>query len=138
TALARCADLVVVPTRMEIYAAVSKQLREIFHRFTPLVEPLALDEAFLDVTGSEALFGPAAEIGRRIQRTIAQELGLDASVGVAPNKFLAKVASAHDKPRGFTVVDPRNVHAFLDPLSVAKIWGVGKRAEERLGQLGIH
>ncbi|TWU17309.1 DNA polymerase IV [Novipirellula galeiformis] len=138
TALARCANLVVVPTRMEIYAGVSKQIREIFHRFTPLVEPLALDEAFLDVTGSEALFGSSAEIGRRIQRTIAHELGLDASVGVAPNKFLAKVASAHVKPRGFTIVEPANVHTFLDPLSVAKIWGVGKRAEARLGQLGIH
>ncbi|QDS94271.1 DNA polymerase IV [Roseimaritima multifibrata] len=137
TALARCPDLVVVPTQMELYAAVSKQIREIFHRFTPLVEPLSLDEAFLDVTGTQALFGSSAEIGAQIQRTIADELHLDASVGVAPNKFIAKVASAYVKPRGFTVVTPEDLHSFLDPLPVDKIWGVGRRAEARLGELGI-
>lgn len=137
TAIQRCPDLVLVRTRMDVYAGISRKIREIFHRYTPLVEPLSLDEAFLDVTGSEALFGPAVKIGREIQQAIFDELELHASVGVAPNKFLAKVASGHAKPRGFTVVDPDDVHAFLDPLSISKIWGVGKRAEEKLGRLGI-
>ncbi|MCM2369777.1 DNA polymerase IV [Aporhodopirellula aestuarii] len=138
TAVQRCAELVIVRGRMDVYAGISRQIREIFHRYTPLVEPLSLDEAFLDVSGCQALFGSGIEIGRQIQQAIHDELGLDASVGVAPNKFLAKVASGHEKPRGFTVVDPDNVHAFLDPLPINKIWGVGKRAEERLGRLGIY
>ncbi|EMI18530.1 DNA-repair protein, UmuC-like domain protein [Rhodopirellula maiorica SM1] len=138
TALERCGQLVVVPVQMDLYASISRQIREIFHRYTPLVEPLSLDEAFLDVTGCQALFGSAVEIGREIQQAILAELGLNASVGVAPNKFLAKVASGHAKPRGFTVVEPAKVHDFLDPLSIDKIWGVGKRAEARLGQLGIY
>lgn len=137
-AVQRCADLVMVRTRMDVYAEISRRIREIFHRYTPLVEPLSLDEAFLDVTGSRALFGTAVEIGREIQKAIDDELSLHASVGVAPNKFLAKVASGHAKPRGFTVVDPDDVHAFLDPLPITKIWGVGKRAEQRLGQIGIY
>ena len=137
-ALQRCGHLIVVPVRMEVYAAISRQIREIFHRYTPLVEPLSLDEAFLDVTGCQALFGSAIEIGQQIQQAILGELGLNASVGVAPNKFLAKVASGHAKPRGFTVVEADQVHDFLDPLSIDKIWGVGKRAEARLGQLGIY
>ncbi|WP_442511970.1 DNA polymerase IV [Novipirellula sp. SH528] len=138
TALQRCNHLVVVPVRMEVYAVISRQIREIFNRYTPLVEPLSLDEAFLDVTGCQALFGSAIEIGRQIQQAILSELGLNASVGVAPNKFLAKVASGHAKPRGFTVVEADKVHNFLDPLPINKIWGVGKRAEERLGQIGIY
>ncbi|GAA5508622.1 DNA polymerase IV [Novipirellula caenicola] len=138
TALERCRHLVVVPVRMEVYAGISRQIREIFHRYTPVVEPLSLDEAFLDVTGCQALFGSAVEIGQQIQQAILGELGLNASVGVAPNKFIAKVASGHAKPRGFTVVESDKVHDFLDPLSIDKIWGVGKRAEARLGQLGIY
>ncbi|GAA4445772.1 DNA polymerase IV [Novipirellula rosea] len=138
TALQRCGRLVVVPVRMEVYAAISRQIREIFNRYTPLVEPLSLDEAFLDVTGCQALFGSAIEIGQQIQHAILAELGLNASVGVAPNKFLAKVASGHRKPRGFTVVEADKVHDFLDPLPIDKIWGVGKRAEERLGKIGIY
>ncbi len=96
--------------------SISRQIREIFERFTPLVEPLSLDEAFLDVTGSEGLFGPSAEIGQQIKRVIRSELRLVASVGVAPNKFLAKIASDLEKPDGFVVVEPDRIQEFLDPL----------------------
>jgi DNA polymerase-4 len=93
TALRLCPHAVVLRPRMEYYTELSDQIRDILHRYTPLVEPLSLDEAFLDVAGSEALFGPAADIGRRIKQEIRDELRLTASVGVAPNKFLTKIAS---------------------------------------------
>ena len=99
-----CPRAVFIPPRMEHYANVSSEIRNIFHQFTPLVEPLSLDEAFLDVTGSETLFGSSVEIGRRVQETIRKETKLAASVGVAPNKFLAKIASDLEKPQGFVVV----------------------------------
>src|SRR5690606_32638074 len=126
TALRLCPSAVVLPPRMDAYAEVSQQIRAIFERFTPLVEPLSLDEAFLDVSGSQTLFGTAEEIGRRIKREIADDLELIASVGVAPNKFLAKVASDLEKPDGFVVVDPAGVQEFLDPLPIRRLWGVGK------------
>jgi DNA polymerase-4 len=110
----------------------------ILHAFTPLVEPLSLDEAFLDVHGCEGLFGPAPEIGRQIRTRIKSETGLTASVGVAPNKFLAKLASDHGKPDGFVVVAADRVAEFLNPLPVGRIWGVGAKAEKRLNALGIH
>ncbi|MEM1062829.1 MAG: DNA polymerase IV [Planctomycetota bacterium] len=132
-----CPDGVFLRGNMELYAEVSRQIRDVFRRYTPLVQPLSLDEAFLDVTGSVRLFGPPAEIGRRIRDDIAAELRLPASVGVAPNKFLAKIASDLEKPRGFTVVDPDRVQEFLDPLPVRKIWGVGKVAGRKLGELGV-
>jgi DNA polymerase-4 len=122
---------------MDHYAAVSEQIREIFLRHTPLVEPLSLDEAFLDVTGTEGLFGPPVEVARRIKRAILSEVGLVASVGVAPNKFLAKVASDLQKPDALVVVDPDNVQAFLDPLPVGRIWGVGRVTGAALEQRGI-
>ena len=98
TARRLCPQAVFLPSRIDYYAHVSSKIRKIFHRYTPLVEPLSLDEAFLDVTGSERLFGSAPKIGRRIQQDIHSELQLVASVGVAPNKFLAKIASDLDKP----------------------------------------
>lgn len=104
-----CPSVVFIKPRMSHYVAISKQIREIFFRFTPLVEPLSLDEAFLDVSGSERLFGDALAIGREIKRLIADELDLVASVGVAPNKYLAKVASDLEKPDGFVVVDPERI-----------------------------
>ncbi len=121
-----CPQAVFLPTRIDEYAQVSRQIREIFHRFTPLVEPLSLDEAFLDATGSEALFGSAIEIGRQIKQQIRDNLELVASVGIAPNKFLAKMASDLEKPDGFTVVDPERVLEFLNPLEVGRLWGVGR------------
>ena len=136
-ALRLCPQAIVLPPRLDYYAEISEQIREILYRFTPLVEPLSLDEAFLDVTGSELLFGPAAEIGRRIKREIEGEVHLVASVGVAPNKFLAKIASDLEKPDGFVVVDPARVHEFLDPLPVGRLWGVGRVTGKALDQLGI-
>lgn len=121
-----CPDLIIIAGNHRHYAEVSSQIRAIFHRYTPLVEPLSLDEAFLDVAASKKLFGTAVDIGQRIKHEIKSELGLTASVGVAPNKFLAKIASDLDKPDGFIEVDADNVHAFLDPLPVTRLWGVGK------------
>lgn len=139
TATARrlCPQGVFLPVRMDRYEGVSRQIREIFHRYTPLVEPLSFDEAFLDVSGSEGLFGSAEQIGRRIKRDIREELKLVASVGVAPNKFLAKIASDLEKPDGFVVVAADRVQEFLDPLPVTRIWGVGEATRRVLAQLGI-
>ncbi|HEV3259993.1 MAG TPA: DNA polymerase IV [Gemmataceae bacterium] len=138
TARRLCPQAVVLPPRMSHYAQVSRQIREVFLSFTPLVEPLSLDEAFLDVRGCEGLFGPAPEIARRIKDRIKAEIGLVASVGVAPNKFLAKLASDHGKPDGFVVLPPEQVGAFLAPLPVGRLWGVGVKGEKRMHALGIH
>jgi len=132
-----CPHAVVIRPRIDYYAEVSRQIRKIFEQFTPLVEPLSLDEAFLDATGCERLFGPSADIGHRIKQQIRTELRLVASVGVAPNKFLAKIASDLQKPDGFVVVEPANVRAFLDPLPVGRIWGVGKVTGQTFDRLGI-
>jgi len=132
-----CPHGVFLPGRIDLYAEVSKQIREIFDRYTPLVEPLSLDEAFLDATGSEKLYGPAEAIGRRIKQEIKEELKLVASVGVAPNKFLAKIASDLDKPDGFCVVPPDGVQKFLDPLPTERLWGVGKQSVGKFHQLGL-
>ena len=132
-----CPHGVYLPPRISYYAEASRQIREIFERFTPLVEPLSLDEAFLDVGGSEGLFGSAAEIGQKIKQTVHQETRLVVSVGVAPNKFLAKIASDFKKPDGFFVVEPGEVQAFLDPLPVERLWGVGKQGSKVFQRLGI-
>lgn len=137
TAVRLCPQAVFLPTRISHYAEISEQIRAIFQRYTPLVEPLSLDEAFLDVAASEKLFGSAETIGRRIQVEIRDELRLTASVGVAPNKFLAKIASDLEKPHGFVVVDPDSVQAFLDPLPVGRLWGVGKVTNRTFEQLGV-
>jgi len=133
-----CPHAVFVRPRMDRYARVSAALRAILGRYTPLVEPLSLDEAFLDVGASERLFGPASAIARRIKDDVRAELGLVASVGVAPNKFLAKLASDLEKPDGLVVVAPGAEQAFLDPLPVARLWGVGRVAQARLAALGVH
>jgi len=139
TARARelCPDLVLLPPDFDRYTQVSRQIMTIFKSYTPLVEPLSLDEAFLDVTGSERLFGDAVEIGRRIKQDILRETGLVASVGVAPTKFLAKLASDLDKPDGFRVIHEAEVRDVLDPLPVRKIFGVGPRTAKRLEALGV-
>ncbi len=138
TARRKCPRAVFLPGRLDHYAGVSRQIREVFHRYTPLVEPLALDEAFLDVTGSRGLFGSPVEIGRQIKKEIAERLQLVASVGVAPNKFLAKIASDLDKPDGFVVVAEDEIRAFLDPLPVGRLWGVGRVSRGVLDGMGIH
>lgn len=132
-----CPHAVFIRPRMDRYAEVSRQIRTIFEEFTPLVEPLSLDEAFLDVTGSEPLFGSSAEIGLQVKRRVREQLHLVASVGVATNKFLAKIASDLRKPDGFVVIEPGEEQSFLDPLPVGRIWGVGKVTGQVFGRLGI-
>jgi len=138
TALRKCPGITVLRPRMELYASVSRQIREIFERYTPVIEPLSLDEAFLDATGSCQLFGSVEQIGRRIKQDIRDELQLVASVGVAPNKYLAKLASDMDKPDGFTVIAADRIQAVLDPLPISRIWGVGRVTEQRMQQYRIH
>ena len=137
TALRKCPHLNIIKPRHDLYASVSRDIRQIFFRYTPVIEPLSLDEAFLDCSGSEMLYGDAEAIGKRIKDDIGRELGLVASVGVAPNKFLAKLASDHEKPDGFTVVNGDRIQEFLDPMPVDRIWGIGKVANARLQAQGI-
>ena len=138
TAVKLCPGLVVVPTNHRRYKEVSEVIMEIFCSFTPLVEPLSLDEAFLDVRGSEKLFGPPEAIGARIQRRIKEELQLSASVGIGPNKFIAKLASDYQKPGGFTVIPQERVRAFLAPLPVEKMWGTGVKTGGKLKRIGVY
>ena len=116
---------------------MSDKVFAIYRRFTPLVEPLSIDEAFLDVTGCERLFGGAEEVARKIKAAVREETGLTVSAGVASNKFLAKIASDLGKPDGLTIVPPGGEQDFLDPLPVGKLWGVGKVTEEALRRRGI-
>ena len=132
-----CPDAIFVSSRLDHYATVGRQVREIFLRFTPLVQPLSLDEAFLDVTGSTRLFGSPEAIGWQIKEAIKQELDLTASVGIAPLKFVAKIASDLDKPDGFLKVDAADVLNFLDPLPVSRLWGVGRVGNSRLASLHL-
>ncbi|MCI0669086.1 MAG: DNA polymerase IV [Myxococcaceae bacterium] len=128
---------VVVKPRFHAYEEASEQVHAILERYTPLVEPLSLDEAFLDVTASQGLFGTAEQMARRIREEIRAATGLRASAGVAPVKFAAKIASDLAKPDGLKVVPPEDVAGFLAPLPVSRLWGVGPRTEERLRALGI-
>jgi DNA polymerase-4 len=127
---------VVVPPRFERYAEASAAAFAIFRRFTPLVEPLSLDEAFLDVTASQALFGDGASIAHAIKLAVRQELRLTASAGVAPCKFAAKIASDLRKPDGLVVVPPGGIAAFLRPLPIERMWGVGPKTSPRMRALG--
>ena len=137
TAMRLCPDGVFLPGRMSRYKEVSKQVFEIFFRFTPLVEPLSIDEAFLDVTGCTRLFGEPVEIAKKVKRVVVNETGLTVSAGVAPSKFVAKIASDMDKPDGLTVVPSDQVREFLDPLPIKKMWGVGKVTQEALARLNV-
>ena len=132
-----CPKGVFLPVRMERYVEFSNRIHEILEHYTPLVEPVSIDEAYLDVTGSQRLFGDAAMIAREIKRRIDQELGLTASVGVAPNKYLAKLASDVDKPDGFVVLTEEGVKGFLSSLPVGRIPGVGKAGEKTLAELAV-
>lgn len=137
TARQLCPQAHFFPVRMSDYAEVSQSLQKIFRKYTPLVEPLSLDEAFLDVSGSQLLFGNGREIAASIKQEVRHSLQLIASVGVAPNKFLAKIASDADKPDGLVVVEPDKIQEFLDPLPVSRVWGIGKMATQRFNRLGI-
>ncbi len=132
-----CPQAKFVRARIDHYAAVGRQVREIFQRYTPVVQPLSVDEAFLDVTGTLKIHGAAAIIGRSIKQAIRDELDLPASVGIAPLKFVAKIASDINKPDGFVEVAADGVQAFLDPLPVARLWGVGRIGQAKLARLGF-
>jgi len=134
-----CPQGAFLPPRMRHYVAVSEQIFAILERFTPLLEPLSLDEAFLDVSGAQRLFGDGPAIARRIKAAIRAETGLTASAGVAPNKFLAKLASDLQKPDGLVIVpdDPAGIRAFLAPLPVGRLWGVGEVTRARLEARGL-
>ena len=136
-ALKLCPEAVVIPPRMDHYVTVAKQIRSIFGEYTPLVEPISIDEAFLDVTGSRKLFGPATEIAKTIKKRIHDEISLTASVGVSTNKFLAKLASDLEKPDGLVVIRPGEAKARLADLPVGKLWGVGKVTQKNLAAEGI-
>jgi nucleotidyltransferase/DNA polymerase involved in DNA repair len=132
-----CPRAIYVRPRMSRYAEMSDRMFAILRDYTDLVEPLSIDEAFLDVTGSRRLHGPAEAIGRTLKSRVRSELHLVASIGIAPNKFLAKVASDLGKPDGFVVVSPGKEQEFLDPLPISRLWGVGPKTEARLRRLGL-
>jgi DNA polymerase-4 len=131
-AMQLCPDLVIVGGRMSVYQQVSSQIREIFQRYTQLIEPLSLDEAFLDVTNSKEFNGSATLIAEQIRRDIFNELNLTASAGVAPNKFIAKIASDENKPNGQCVVAPQDVNRFVENLPLKKIPGIGPKTAQKL------
>ncbi len=132
-----CPDAVFVPPDFTRYRAVSRQVRDIFRRYTDLIEPLSLDEAYLDVTENKPGLATATAVARQIRADIARETELKASAGVAPNKFLAKIASDWRKPNGLFVIQPHQIIDFLTPLSVRKLPGVGRATEASLLELGI-
>lgn len=136
TARRRCPDLVFVPPRFEVYKSISNQIREIFRSWTDLVEPLSLDEAYLDVTAPKM---PAAGdlIARHIKKAVHETTGLTASAGVSYNKFLAKMASDHDKPDGLFVITPENADAFIARIPIEDFHGVGRATAARMNELGI-
>jgi DNA polymerase-4 len=137
-ALRRCPVAICIPPRMARYQEVSAQVFEIFHEFTPLVEGLSLDEAFLDVTASLRLKGDGVVIATEVRRRIREVTGLTASVGIGPNKLLAKIASDLNKPDGLCRIGSDNVHAILDPLPVQKLFGVGQKSLSGVRAAGIH
>ena len=138
TAKRMCAELVFVKPRFDAYKEVSRQIREIFLDYTPLVEPLSLDEAYLDVTTNLKNIPLASDIAREIRARILDKTGLTASAGVSYNKFLAKLASDYRKPNGQTVIPPEKGPAFVESLAVAKFHGVGPKTAEKMNRLGIH
>ncbi|MBW2496948.1 MAG: DNA polymerase IV [Deltaproteobacteria bacterium] len=133
----RCPDVIFVPGDTARYARESRRIFEIFRRFSPRVEGLSLDEAFLDLTGSERLLGPARDVGERLRREVREATRLPVSVGIGPVKMVAKIASGAAKPDGLVEVGAEAVQAFLDPLPVGRLWGVGPVARERLEGLGF-
>ncbi len=137
-ALRKCPDAIVLPPRFKRYEEVSRIIMSVFASFSPLVEPLSLDEAFLDMSGSVRIFGPPEEMGRKVKEAVFEATGgLTVSVGCANSKFVAKVASDHKKPDGLTVVPPETVRSFLWPMDVSKLWGVGPKTLEKLHKAGL-
>lgn len=137
TALRKCPQLIFVPARFDVYRAISHQVRNIFFEYTDLVEPLSLDEAFLDVTENHKNIPYATQIAREIKKRIYDETSLTASAGVSFNKFLAKIASDYKKPNGLFVVKPADAESFVENLPVEEFFGVGKVTAQKMHQLGI-
>ncbi|MFZ9227507.1 MAG: DNA polymerase IV [Candidatus Nanopelagicales bacterium] len=136
-AMRKCPKAIFIEPNHEKYSEVSEKLQEIYLSFTPLVEPLSVDEAFLDVSGSRKLIGTPIEIGKKLREKVFQEENITCSVGIAPTKFIAKLASTRAKPDGLIVVSPKEVIDFLHPLPVGALWGVGGKTEEVLKRLGL-
>lgn len=132
-----CRHLIFVKPRFDVYKRVSSQIREIFHRYTDLIEPLSLDEAFLDVTTDKPGIGSAIEIAQLIRQQIRDELALTASAGVSVNKFVAKIASDLNKPDGLTFIGPSSIEAFMEQLAVEKFYGVGKVTASKMKEMGL-
>ncbi|HET6474347.1 MAG TPA: DNA polymerase IV [Pseudomonadales bacterium] len=132
-----CPDALIVPPRFERYTQISQQIMSVFGDFSPDVEALSLDEAFLDMSGSEHLFGDPRAMGRKIKDAVKEATGLAVSVGLSGTKYVAKVASDYGKPDGLVVVRPEDAEAWLAPLSVARLWGAGPKTQQRLIALGF-
>lgn len=137
TARKLCPQGVFLPVRMARYQEISRRIMEIFHRFTPQVEPLSLDEAFLDVTASQRLMGTAEDIAIQIRTQVRDTTGLTVSAGVGTSKLVAKIASDLNKPDGLTIVPPGQEEVFLAPLPISRLWGVGKITREALALIGV-
>lgn len=137
TALRKCPHIIFVPARFDVYRSVSRQIMEIFHEYTDLVEPLSLDEAFLDVTENFMNIPSATQIAKEIKQKIYETTHLTASAGVSFNKFLAKIASDQNKPNGLFVVKPKDAEKFVESLTIEKFFGVGKVTAQQMHQLGI-
>jgi len=137
-ALQLCPDIIFVKPRFDIYKKVSAQVREIFHRYTDIIEPLSLDEAYLDVTEDKQNIGSAIEIAKQIKQAVKNELKLTASAGVSINKFVAKTASDMNKPDGLTFIGPSTIESFIEKLPVEKFYGVGKVTAEKMKKMDLH
>lgn len=137
-AMRLCPELIFIPGRMEVYKEVSGQIHEIFHEYTDIIEPLSLDEAFLDVTENKKNIPLAVDIAREIKQRIREDLGLVASAGVSYNKFLAKIASDYRKPNGLCTIHPDQALDFIAKLPIESFWGVGPVTAKRMHTLGIH
>jgi DNA polymerase IV len=133
-----CADVIFVRPRFTVYKEISNRIREIFHRYTDLIEPLSLDEAFLDVTTDKQGIGSAIEIAKQIKQAIHEELQLTASAGVSTSKFVAKIATDLNKPNGLTFIGPSQIEKFMEKLPVEKFFGVGKVTAEKMRNMGLH
>lgn len=137
-AFSLCPYAIFVPPRFEVYSSVSKQIREIFHRYTDLVEPLSLDEAYLDITEDKLNIGSAIEIAKQIKEAIKTELNLTASAGISINKFVAKIASDLNKPDGLTFIGPSKIEKFIEELPVEKFFGVGKVTAQKMRTMQLY
>lgn len=132
-----CPQAIVVPVRGQRYREVSQRMLAILESYSPLVQPISVDEAFVDLTGTERLFGPAQRVAEEIRQRIRNELQLTASIGLAPNKFLAKLASDLNKPDGLTIITPENLDTTLCPLPIERVWGIGPRTAARLQSMNL-